>query len=181
MEERAPLLPDILVPGLDVVFVGAAPSFWAAQVGHYYAGPRNRFWQLLYHAGFTPRLLQPEEDVTLPAYGIGLVALFTHIASNANHLLPEPSSLQREQLIERLIAAAPRWVCYNGKDVYRMVTGRECRRWGEQKEQLGAARTFVVISSSGRADGWGHERLMLYKELCDCVYPAGAKSATRPH
>ncbi|HLH80828.1 MAG TPA: mismatch-specific DNA-glycosylase [Chthonomonas sp.] len=171
MEERAPLLPDILVPGLDVVFVGAAPSLWAAQVGHYYAGPRNRFWLLLYQAGFTPRLLQPEEDVTLPCYGIGLVALFHHIASNANHLLPEPAPALREQLIERLIEAAPRWVCYNGKDVYRMVTGKECRRWGEQKERLGPARTFVVISSSGRADGWGHERLALYKELYDCVYP----------
>ena len=39
-----PLLSDVLAPGLEVIFVGAAPSVMAATTGHYYAGSRNRFW-----------------------------------------------------------------------------------------------------------------------------------------
>ena len=34
----------ILRAGLDVVFVGFNPSPLAAALGHYYANPRNRFW-----------------------------------------------------------------------------------------------------------------------------------------
>lgn len=169
-EEPAALLPDILAPNLHVVFVGAAPSLWAAQEGHYYAGPRNRFWLLLYQAGFTPRPLLPEEDITLPQYGIGLTALFHHIASNANHLLPLPSPSQRDALIARLLQCAPRWVCYNGKDVYQLVTGQKCKHWGEQKQLLGRSRVFVTISSSGRADAWGQERLALYRALYTRVF-----------
>ena len=43
-----PILPDYLAPDLDVVFVGAAPSLSSEQVGHYYAGPTNKFWRLLH-------------------------------------------------------------------------------------------------------------------------------------
>ena len=34
-------LPDILVPGLDIVFCGTAVSNVSAQRGAYYAGPGN--------------------------------------------------------------------------------------------------------------------------------------------
>ncbi|MCS6778064.1 MAG: mismatch-specific DNA-glycosylase [Chloroherpetonaceae bacterium] len=165
MGSSEPFLHDILRPGLDIVFVGAAPSLHSARIGHWYAGPTNRFYSLLYRAGFTPRTLLPEEDSTLPEYGIGLTCLFPYLCSSANHLLPEPDDAVRATVTGKLMRYAPRIICYNGKDVYRMHIGRECPDWGEQPGIIGVAKVFVVHSSSARADRWGAERLALYREL----------------
>jgi TDG/mug DNA glycosylase family protein len=160
-----PILPDYLAPGLDVVFVGAAPSLSSEQIGHYYAGPTNKFWRLLHEAGFTPRLLHSEEDADVLRYRIGLTGLYKHTSTSAVHLLPPPTDSQRRELERKITTYAPRVVCFNGKDVYRLATGRVCVEWGEQEAQVGQARVFVAYSSSARADGWGRERLALYHEL----------------
>ncbi len=170
-----PILPDMLVPGLDIVFVGAAPSLSSARVRHYYAGPTNKFWLLLHQAGFTPRQLRTEEDNEVLRYGIGLTGLYKGVSSSANHLLPPPTTQQRESLQRKLLECAPRFVCYNGKDVYQMATGKVCTDWGEQAVDRSLTksddtapvktRIFVIHSSSARADGWGRDRLALYKEL----------------
>ena len=46
-----------------------------------------------------------------------------------------------------------------------MCTGKPDCAWGLQKEWFGISRQYVVHSSSGRADGWGADRLMLWREL----------------
>jgi 8-oxo-dGTP pyrophosphatase MutT (NUDIX family) len=43
----------------------------AAAAAHF-ANPRNDFWRLLHDAGFTPRLVDPQEQFEVPRYGIGL-------------------------------------------------------------------------------------------------------------
>lgn len=164
-EDPSPLLVDFLTPNLKVIFVGAAPSLWAARMGHYYAGPTNKFWLLLHQAGFTPRRLNAEEDAEVLQYGIGLTGIFKHISSSANHLLPVPTEEIRARLREKLLRHRPRFVCFNGKDVYQLYTGRPCMDWGEQNERIGDSRVYVVHSSSARADGWAADRLALYKEL----------------
>lgn len=167
--QPASILPDILAPGLDVIFVGAAPSLNSARVGHYYAGPSNRFWLLLHQAGFTPRRLQTEEDHEVLNYGIGLTGIFRDRSTSANHLLPEPSDDRRAALLAKLLHYAPRFVCYNGKDVYRMCTAAPDCEWGLQPDMLGISEQFVVHSSSGRADRWGADRLDLYRSLRSLV------------
>ena len=164
-------LRDILAPDLDVIFVGAAASHNSARAGHWYAGPTNKFWLLLAQAGFTPRQLRPEEDAEVLQYGLGLTCVFPHLATSANHLLPAPSAERRRQLHEKLLRFRPRFLCFNGKDVYQMCTGRLCTDWGEQVERIGDSRVFVVHSSSARADHWGAERLALYRELYLLVHP----------
>jgi hypothetical protein len=64
-------LPDSLEPDLKVVFVGTAAGKRSAELGHYYAGHGNRFWQTLYEVGLTPRLFQPGEFRELLPLGIG--------------------------------------------------------------------------------------------------------------
>ena len=66
------VLPDVLGPGLRVVFCGSAAGAASARVGAYYAGPGNRFWPTLYRVGLTPHLLAPAEFRTLLRYRIGL-------------------------------------------------------------------------------------------------------------
>src|SRR5262249_548654 len=57
-----PSLPDYLQPGLRLVFVGFNPSMRSAAIGHYYAGPGNLFWPLLYESGLLPMPLTYAED-----------------------------------------------------------------------------------------------------------------------
>lgn len=159
------ILPDILAPDLAVIVVGAAPSYAAAATGHYYAGSRNRFWLLLQQAGFTPRLLRAEEDALAPSFGIGLTAILPGSISTDNSRLPAPSAEERARLEELLRRFAPRVVCYNGRDVYRMCRDRDATRWGLQPPVPGEPLRYVVHSSSGRADGWGADRLHLWREL----------------
>jgi double-stranded uracil-DNA glycosylase len=56
-----PVLPDLLAPGLRIVFCGTAAGTISAARGAYYAHPQNRFWSVLETNGLTPRLLKPEE------------------------------------------------------------------------------------------------------------------------
>ena len=74
-ETPEPYLTEHLRPNLDVIFVGAAASVRSAHEGHWYAGPSNKFYLLLHQSGFTPRQLRPEEDSSLPDFGMGLTCL----------------------------------------------------------------------------------------------------------
>ncbi|MFC7609612.1 uracil-DNA glycosylase family protein [Teichococcus aestuarii] len=46
-----PVLPDLLAPGLRLVFCGSAPGLVSAARGAYYAHPGNRFWGILHRRG----------------------------------------------------------------------------------------------------------------------------------
>src|SRR6188472_4705031 len=65
-------VPDVLAPDLRVVFVGINPGYVSAAAGAHFANPRNDFWRLVHDAGFTPRLLTPEEQFEALQFGIGL-------------------------------------------------------------------------------------------------------------
>src|SRR5437764_14539769 len=65
-------LPDLVRPGLEILFVGINPGLKSARVGHYYAGPGNLFWRCLHESGLVPMRLRPEDDGRLPAFGIGI-------------------------------------------------------------------------------------------------------------
>src|SRR5207244_7708842 len=65
-------VPDVLAPGLAVVFCGINPGRVSAKAGAHFANPRNDFWRLLHEAGFTPRLYEPDEQFSLLELGIGL-------------------------------------------------------------------------------------------------------------
>src|SRR5919199_1764918 len=65
-------VPDVLAPGLAVVFCGINPGRVSSAAGAHFANPRNDFWRLLHDAGFTPRLYAPDEQHEVLALGIGL-------------------------------------------------------------------------------------------------------------
>jgi double-stranded uracil-DNA glycosylase len=58
-------LPDLLEPGLSLIFCGINPGMRAASTGHHFAGRGNRFWRVMHLAGFTPEQIRPEDDHTV--------------------------------------------------------------------------------------------------------------------
>lgn len=80
-----PALSDALRPGLDIVFVGINPGTRSSKTGHFFAHPTNKFWKALHGGGLTPRLLTPEEDVTLPdEYNYGMTNLVSRTTAEVS-------------------------------------------------------------------------------------------------
>lgn len=147
-----PTLPDLLGPGMRVLFVGFNPSVRAARLGHYYAGRGNRFWDLLAASGLTPRRLHWSEDDRLLDFGIGVTDLAkrpTRAAAEVTAAEYRAGALRLDALVR---ATRPRVVAYNGKGVYLRATRLVQAEWGLQPVQrVEGVDDFVLPSPSGLA------------------------------
>src|SRR5258706_10794695 len=83
---RGRTIPDVLAPGLSIVFCGINPGLWSAATGHHFARPGNRFWPALHRGGFTPRQLRPDGQELLPGYGLGITNLAARATAPADEL-----------------------------------------------------------------------------------------------
>jgi TDG/mug DNA glycosylase family protein len=149
----APILPDLLVPGLKLVFCGTAPSPISAARRAYYAGPGNRFWQILAETGLTPRLLAPEEYGLLPQFGIGL----TDIAKGASGVdadIPR-DAYDPSGLAARIRAVRPGMVAFVGKNAASRFLGIASAgiAYGRGATPGDFPPIFVLPSTSGAARG----------------------------
>jgi double-stranded uracil-DNA glycosylase len=145
------MLPDVLQPGLRIVFCGTAAGVKSAQAGAYYAGPGNQFWPTLQRIGLTPRQLRPQQYRELPKYGIGLTDLCKTQAGSDHVLARHGFDVLR--LIALLERHRPRLLAFNGKKAAEVALG--CRVvYGPHAESVAGARVFVLPSTSGAARGY---------------------------
>jgi double-stranded uracil-DNA glycosylase len=167
-------VPDVLGPDLRVLFCGINPGRVSAAARAHFANPRNDFWRLLHAAGFTPRVLEPQEQFELLKHGVGA----TNAASRTT---PGSGDLRRgdfDGAAERLQRIAeelrPRWIGFVGKEAYR-GTFNERPELGVQTRRLADTQLFVLPSTSpaNAVVPW-QERLRWFQALADL-------SATRPY
>ena len=142
------MLPDVLGPGLRVVFCGTAAGAVAARVGAPYAGPGNRFWWVLHEVGLTPRELAPAEFRTLPRFGLGLTDVAKH-ASGSDASLAR-SDFDPAAVIAKVAHFAPRILAFVGKRAAQEVLGGRVA-YGPQGGRIGVSEVWVVPSTSGAA------------------------------
>lgn len=162
-------VPDVLGPGLRVVFCGINPGRASAAAGAHFANPRNDFWRLLHGGGFTPRLFEPHEQFGLLPLGIGLTNAARRTTRGSGELRAADFAGARERL-ERLAAELePRVVAFVGKVAYQGVF-RERPEQGLQERRLGDSALFVLPSTSpaNAAVPWD-ERLRWFRALRDFV------------
>lgn len=144
-------LPDLLRPGLDVVLCGTAASSKSAMMGHYYAGPGNRFWQTLREVGLTDaRQLTPAEFPRLLAYGIGLTDIAKSAAGN-DAVIPD-GAYDADGLRRKIVKYRPRALAFNGKNAAKRFFGRRVD-YGRQAS-TGDTAVFVLPSTSAAARRW---------------------------
>jgi TDG/mug DNA glycosylase family protein len=142
-------LPDVIAPGLDVLFCGINPSLVSAARGHHFARPGNRFWPALHLAGLTPRRFTPDEDRELLRHGLGV----TNVADRPTRAAAE---LTAQELREGAVALAdlvaefrPRVLAVLGITAWRIAFDRPKAALGLQPERIGGAATWVVPNPSG--------------------------------
>jgi len=148
------ILPDVLAPGLRVVFCGTAPGTRSAREGAYYAHPGNHFWRTLFAVGLTPRLLAPAEFRDVLQFGIGLTDVAKHhFGSDAE--LPR-TAFDAASLHRKLARFRPRIVAFTSKNAARagLALGSRDIGYGEQSVTIAQTRVFVLTSPSGQARGF---------------------------
>jgi len=144
------ILPDVLQPGLTLVFCGTAAGRRSAEEGAYYAHPGNLFWRALHEAGLTPRRLDPHEFPCLPDFGIGLTDLAKHHSGNDSEL--PRGAFDVPALVARIRQHDPRLLAFTSKNAARAALGH-ATGYGLQPETIGNTRLFVLPSPSGQARG----------------------------
>lgn len=143
-------LPDYLEANLNLVFVGFNPGTRSAKVGHYYAGPGNLFWPLLYETGLIATPLTYRDDARLVEYGIGLTDLVKRSTPSSADLSTAEARAGACVLERKLLHYAPKVVCFNGKGVYGWYRRQRPVILGVQDDTIGTSRVFVVPSTSAR-------------------------------
>lgn len=159
-----PILPDLLQPGLRLVFCGTAAGRRSAEEGAYYAHPGNLFWRTLHTVALTPRLFAPAEFPLLPSLGIGLTDLAKHHMGNDDEL--PRGAFDVEALQTRITHHAPRLLAFTSKAAARAALGRPAG-YGLQPERMGDTQLFVLPSPSGQARG--HWQLEPWQRLAALV------------
>jgi TDG/mug DNA glycosylase family protein len=157
-KRQASVLPDLLEPGLKLVFCGTAAGTLSARRGQYYAHPQNKFWRALHLAGLTSRQFEPSEYPELLALAIGLTDIAKHTFGMDAELAPQ--SLGRsavEALRVRILAAAPQMLAFTSLTGGRRVMGPSAR-FGQQEEMLGKTRVWILPSPSPAASwNWNEQ------------------------
>ena len=154
------LVPDLLRPGLKLVFCGTAPSCASAAARAYYAKPGNKFWPALHAAGITPRRFAPHEYAMLLDLGIGLTDLCKAHSGNDDEL--PPGALDARTLAKKIARHRPAAVAFTSKNAARTFLGRDVD-YGWQEERVGDTRLMVLTSPSGQATRFWS--LVPWKEL----------------
>ena len=154
---RQPVLPDLLRPGLRLVFCGTAAGPTSARLGQYYARPGNRFWEMLHRSGLTPERLRPADYARVLDYGIGLTDVVKHASGLDRDLDPEHlGEGAREALQARVTAVAPDVLAFTSKRAALAGLG-EVAGYGEQPQRWATTRLWVLPSPSGSARRWWDE------------------------
>jgi TDG/mug DNA glycosylase family protein len=166
----ASTVPDVLGPGLSVVFCGINPGFVSDAARAHFANPRNDFWRLLHAAGFTSRLYEPSEQFEVLREGIGLTNAAPRTTRGSGDLRRADFAGASERLEQVAFELQPGWIAFVGKEAYRGAFNERRPELGLQARRLGGTRLFVLPSTSpaNAAVPWD-ERLRWFRQLRESV------------
>lgn len=138
------------------------PGLYSAAIGHHFGRPGNRFWPALANAGFTPRLLSPFEDATLPEYALGITNLVSRATARAEELSEAELRRGAKRLAVKVAALQPRVVAVLGVTAYRLAFARPKAKLERQPEPLEGSTLWVLPNPSGLN---AHHQLASLSEL----------------
>jgi double-stranded uracil-DNA glycosylase len=162
-------VPDYLGPGARIVFCGINPGRWSARARAPFANPRNDFWRLLHAAGFTPRVLEPQEASELVRLGLGLTNAAHRTTRGSGDLRKADFAGAAERLEEIARTYGPEVIAFVGKAAYQGTFG-ERAQLGLQERKLDGTALYVLPSTSpaNAAVPWD-ERLRWFRALRELV------------
>jgi double-stranded uracil-DNA glycosylase len=146
---RDKIIPDVIGPGLRVLFSGINPGLYSAAVGYHFARPGNRFWPALHQSGFTTRQLRPDEQDQLLGLGLGITNVAARATARADELSDTELRDGGRMLAAKVTALTPRFLAVVGVTAYRVAFGRRDAAVGPQDDRIGETRLWVLPNPSG--------------------------------
>nr|WP_154921151.1 mismatch-specific DNA-glycosylase [Microbacterium testaceum] len=152
---RDATIPDLVEPGVRLLFVGINPGLWTAATGTPFARPGNRFWPALVEAGMLPRLpryaeaLSAEDRRMIIDAGIGVSNLVARATARADELSRDELRAGAVTLATRVAQWRPRAVAVVGLTAYRQGFDRPRAIAGRQHETIADVPTWVLPNPSG--------------------------------
>ena len=169
-------IPDVLAPGLAVVFCGINPGLWSAATRHHFARPGNRFWPALHRSGFTPLQLDPAEQESMLTYGLGITNLVERGTARADELTATELVAGAELLAHKVKRLRPAWLAVLGVTAYRSAFGRRDAVIGPQSDPIGDTSVWILPNPSGLNAHYTLDRLI--REFANLRHALGRQSKT---
>lgn len=152
---RDATVPDLVGPGLKLLFVGINPGLWTAATQTHFAHPGNRFYPALRLAGIIGRDIDRGSGMSdadrahLIERGIGISNLVHRATAKASELTAAELRDGGDQLRELVRTLRPRVVAIAGITAYRSAFGAKGGVQGRQSEPFEGAVLWVVPNPSG--------------------------------
>ncbi len=152
---RDATVPDLVGPGLRLLFVGINPGLWTAATSTHFAHPGNRFYPALLRAGIIDRPIDRGVGMTdedrryLVGRGIGITNLVARATPRAAELGAAELRAGGEQLVRFVAEHQPAVVAIAGVTAYRQAFGEAKATLGRQPEPIDGAELWVVPNPSG--------------------------------
>ncbi|MBA8795609.1 TDG/mug DNA glycosylase family protein [Friedmanniella endophytica] len=133
-------VPDLIGPGVRLLFVGINPGLWTAATRTHFAHPGNRFYPALLRAGVIDRPIDAAAGFTdadramLVERGIGLTNLVPRATARADELSRDELRSGAAALVDRVRVHRPRVVAFAGITAFRTAFGRPRARTGRQPD-----------------------------------------------
>jgi len=148
-------VPDLVGPGVLLLFVGINPGLWTAATQTHFAHPGNRFYPALRRAGIIERDIDrgvgmdDDDRAHLIARGIGITNLVERATARASELSPAELRAGAERLRERIAEWRPAVVAVAGITAYRAAFGERDAVPGRQPLPVAGSVLWVVPNPSG--------------------------------
>ncbi len=152
---RDATVPDLVGPGLKLLFVGINPGLWTAATSTHFAHPGNRFYPALRMAGVIEREIDRGTGMSdadrahLVERGIGITNVVARATSKASELSVAELRAGGERLRVFVREHAPRVVALAGITAYRAAFGDAKAQLGRQPQQFEGAELWIVPNPSG--------------------------------
>jgi len=148
-------VPDLVGPGIRLLFVGINPGLWTAATQTHFAYPGNRFYPALLAAGIIDELpdfangMTDADRADLRARGLGITNFVDRATARADELSRDELRAGAARLAETVREWQPAVVAIVGITAYRQGFDRPKAAPGEQPGGLEGARLWVVPNPSG--------------------------------
>lgn len=154
-------VPDLIGPGVRLLFVGINPGLWTAAVQTHFAHPGNRFYPAIARAGITAyeidrvNGMRAADRAYMIGRGIGITNLVRRATARASELARDELREGGERLTRFVAEHQPTVVAIAGITAYRDAFGDRKARPGRQPDTLdltgrfGGAAVWVVPNPSG--------------------------------
>ena len=152
---RGATVPDLIGPGVKLLFVGINPGLWTAATQTHFAHPGNRFYPALRRAGVIDRDIDRGVGMTaaerayLVGRGIGITNIVARATARASELGGDELRAGAERLGAFVAAHGPAVVAVAGVTAFRLAFGRRDAKLGRQSELLAGAALWIVPNPSG--------------------------------